>query len=154
MEIRFETRKPLRVAFVRHVGPYQECGIAWEKLTSFAARQGLLTPEALRIGIGHDSPDVTPAAELRYDACLTVHDQFQPTGEIGVQELAGGEYAVVAHRGPYAGLPDAYRWIFGEWLRTSGRTLRSDPFYEVYVSDPHTTPPDDLITEICLPLKS
>lgn len=25
-KVRLEQRKPLRVAFVRHIGPYQECG--------------------------------------------------------------------------------------------------------------------------------
>ena len=154
MEVRFEKRKPLRVAFVRHVGPYQECGSAWEKLCKFAAEHGLLSPETLRIGIGHDSPDITPPEELRYDACLTVDDRFQPTGEIGLQELSGGEYAIVTHRGPYSGLPDAYRWIFREWVPKIGRQLRSGPCFEIYVNDPATTPPEDLLTEIHVPLKS
>ena len=154
MEVRFETRKPVRVAFVRHIGPYQECGVAWETLCKFAAGQGLFSPDTLRIGIGHDSPEITPADQLRYDACLTVDDQFQPTGEIRIQELPGGEYAVIAHRGPYAGLPDAYRWIFREWLPASRRQLRSGPCFEIYVNDPTTTPPEDLITEIYIPLVS
>ena len=107
MEVRIEECKPLRVAFVRHVGPYQECGVAWEMLCKFAVGQGLFSPGALRIGIGHDNPEVTPADKLRYDACLTVDDQFQASGGVGVQELPGGAYAVVTHRGPYSGLPDA-----------------------------------------------
>lgn len=154
VEVRFEKRKPVRVAFVRHVGPYQECGAAWEKLLTFAAQHNLFTPETLRIGIGHDNPEVTPADKLRYDACLTVNDQFQPTDEIGVQELPGGEYAIVTHRGPYEGLPDAYRWLFNKWLPTSGRQRRSAPCFEIYVTDPTTTPPQELVTEICLPLES
>jgi AraC family transcriptional regulator len=154
VEVLFEKRKPLRVAFVRHVGPYQECGAAWEKLWTFAAQYGLFSHETLRIGIGHDNPDVTPSDKLRYDACLTVDDRFQATGEVGVQELPGGEYAMVIHRGPYSGLPDVYRWLFREWLPTSGRELRSAPCFEVYVNDPATTPPEDLVTEICLPLVS
>ena len=77
MEMRFEQRKPVRVAFVRHVGPYQECGAAWEKLRKFAVQQGWSASDVLRIGIGHDNPEVTPADKLRYDACLTVDDQFR-----------------------------------------------------------------------------
>ena len=154
MEIRFEQRKPVRVACVRHVGPYQECGPAWERLCTFAAEKGLFGPGTLQIGIGHDSPDVTPAEKLRYDACLTVDDRFQAEGDVGVLELPGGEYAVGTHRGPYSGLPEAYRWIFGQWLPTSGRQLRAAPCFEIYVNDPTTTPPEDLVTEICLPLVS
>lgn len=153
MEVRLEKRKPLRVAFVRHIGPYQECGSAWEKLCTFAAQKGLFGPDTLRIGIGHDNPDETPAEKLRYDACLTVNDQLQATGEIGVQELAGGEYAVVIHRGSYATLADAYRWMFREWLPKNGRRLRSAPCFEIYVSDPANTPTEEIITEIYFPLE-
>lgn len=154
MEVRIENREPLRLAFVRHIGPYQECGVAWETLLTFAAQHVLLSPETLRIGIGHDNPDVTPADKLRYDACLTVNDQFQPTGEIGVQELPGGEYAIATLRGPYSGLASAYRWLFSQWLPASGRKTRSAPCFEVYANDPATTPEKDLVTEIFLPLTS
>ena len=154
MKIRFEKRKPVRVAFVRHVGPYQECGGAWEKLGKFAAQQGWSPSNVLRIGIGHDDPEVTPPDKLRYDACLTVDDQFQATGEIGMQELPGGEYAVVTHRGSYSTLADTWRRIFREWVPKGGRELRSGPCFEIYVNDPATTPTEDLITEIHVPLKS
>lgn len=154
MEIRLEQRKPVRVAFVRHVGPYQECGVAWEKLCKFAAEQGWSLSNALRIGIGHDNPEVTPAGELRYDACLTVDDQVQATGEIGVQDLPGGEYAVATHRGPYSNLADTWRRVFRDWLPKSGRELRSAPGFEIYVNDPMATPPEELVTLIHVPLKS
>ena len=114
----------------------------------------MFSPEALRIGIGHDNPEVTPPEKLRYDACLTVNEQFQATGEIGVQELPGGEYAIVTHRGPYSGLPDACRRIFRKRVPNSGRKLRSVPCFEIYVNDPATTPPGDLVTEIHVPPES
>ena len=82
MEVRFENREPLRVAYVRHIGPYMECGKAWQTLFAQAGQQGLIGADALRIGIGHDNPDVTPAEKLRYDACLTVGNQAQPSGEL------------------------------------------------------------------------
>lgn len=152
MEVRLETRKPVRVAFVRHVGPYRECGVAWAKLCRFAAEQGWFSPGILRIGISHDDPEVTPSDKLRYDACLTVDDQFKATGEIGVQELPGGDYAVVTHRGPYEALEETYRQLFREWVPNSGRGLRSAPCFEVYCNDPETARPEELVTEIHLPL--
>ena len=32
MEIKIENWEPCKVAFVRHLGPYQECGTAWDQL--------------------------------------------------------------------------------------------------------------------------
>ncbi len=74
MEVRFEKRKQLRVAFVRHVGPYQECDVAWEKLTKFVTGHPSFAPDARAIGIGYDNPEVSPSDKLRYDACLPVDD--------------------------------------------------------------------------------
>jgi hypothetical protein len=48
--------------------------------------------------------------------------------------------------------PAGYRRAFREWLPTSGRKLRSAPCFEVYVSDPATTPFEELVTEIYFPL--
>jgi DNA gyrase inhibitor GyrI len=151
-EVRLEKRSPLRVAFVRNVGPYQECGPTWEKLLKFATEHGLVSSKTLRIGVCYGDPEITPPEQLRYDACLTVNDQFQATGEVGVQELPGGQYAVLTLRGPYSGLAGAYRWFFNEWLPTSGRELRTTPCLEVYVTDPKTTPQEEAVTEIYLPL--
>ncbi len=154
MEVRFQNCKPLRVAYVRHVGPYMECGKAWKTLVAEAGKQGLFGPNTMQIGIGHDNPEVTPAEKLRYDACLTVGDQVQPGGELQVQELPGGEYAIVMHRGSYAGLPGVYRGIFHEWIPASGRTMRKAPCFEVYLNNPNSTAEENLLTEIYVPVES
>jgi AraC family transcriptional regulator len=40
----------------------------------------------------------------------------------------------------------------GEWLPESGRELESAPAIEFYLNSPMTAAPDQLRTEICLPL--
>ncbi|MBX3434878.1 MAG: AraC family transcriptional regulator [Pirellulales bacterium] len=153
VEVRLEKRNPMRVAFVRHVGPYQECGYAWEKLCAFAGPQGWLGPGVETIGVCHDDPDVTPTDKLRYDACLPAPADFDGAGEIGVQEIAGGEYAVTTHRGPYSNLAHTYQRLFHQWLPQSRRELRSSPCLEIYRNDPATTPPEQLATDIYVPLE-
>jgi len=37
---------------------------------------------------------VTPAAELRYDACITVDGGYEPKQPIEWQTIVGGDYAV------------------------------------------------------------
>jgi AraC family transcriptional regulator len=152
VEVRLENCKPMRVAFIRHVGPYRECGAAWEKLCKFAAERGWFSPNIRRIGIGHDFPDVTEPDKIRYDACLTVDDQFKATGEVGVQEIPGGLYAIVTHRGPYEKFEETYHQLFREWVPTCGHELRSFPCFELYHNDPGTARPEDLVTDIYVPL--
>ncbi len=152
MDARVETLEPMRVAFVHHVGPYSECSIAWGKLTMELGRQGLLGGGTRFIGICYDDPEVTPPAKVRYDACVTVGADFQPQGEIGVQTIAGGEYAVTTHLGPYERLGDTYAKLLGEWVPAHGRELRSAPALELYLNDPEGTEPEELITDIYAPL--
>ena len=43
--------------------------------------------------------------------------------------------------------------FIGEWLPTSGRTMKTDvPSYELYLNDPSTTPKHELRTELRVPL--
>lgn len=145
--------KPLRVAFVRHVGPYAGCSVAWDKLCTYMGKEGWLGGDAQFIGLSHDDPEVTPPDKIRYDACVTVDENFRPQGEIGVQVIPGGEYAVTTHFGPYERLNETYARLMGQWLPRSGRELGDSSCFEVYLNDPNSTEPEDLVTDVHVPLK-
>ena len=61
----------------------------------------ILSDKTTKIGIPHDSKDITPTEKLRYDACVTLEglEDFKPKGKVGVQTLQGGKYAVITHHG-------------------------------------------------------
>lgn len=154
MDISIRTLDPLRVAFVRHLGPYQECGGAWQELIAWAGPRGLLGADAVCLGVGHDDPAVTAPARIRYDACIVVPDGTRVEGGIGIRILPGGPHAVTLHRGPYELLPAVYREVIGVWIPGQGRSVdreRSSP-YEIYRNDMRTTPPAELLTEVRIPL--
>ena len=153
MNVKIERLEPMRVAFARHVGPYNEVGKAWEKVCEKLGREGLLGPNCRFIGLCYDDPEVTAPEKIRYDACVTVGDDFNAEGDVGVQTLPGGEFAVVTHEGPYEGLSQTYAALFGQWLPSSGRELRSEPSLEFYFNDPDGTDPEDLLTDIYAPLE-
>lgn len=154
MQVKIEHKDPIRVAFMRHVGPYGEVGATWDKLLPWLGKEGLLGGDSLFIGICHDDPEVTPQDKIRYDACVSVDGSFVPEGDFGVQVIPGGDYAVTTHFGPYQKLGDTYTKLLGQWLPRSGRGLRSAPCFEVYLNDPQSTEPEDLITDIYAPLES
>jgi AraC family transcriptional regulator len=143
MDVRIEKVDAMRVAFVRHVGPYDQVGETWAKLMGWAGPRGLLGPRMAALAILHDDPEVTPPERIRYDACLVVGGDFEPEGEVGVQEIEGGDYAVTTHRGPYAKLGETYARLCGEWLPSSARELRSKPGLEFYRNSPQSTAPEN-----------
>src|SRR5262249_2143259 len=132
MDVRIESFPQTRVAFMRHVGPYDQVGQTWSRFMSWAWPKGLVGPRTRILGIVHDDPEVTPRDCVRYDACIAVDDRFKPEGEVGVQEVGGGEYAIATHQGPYDDLSESYARLCGQWLPASGRELRSAPALEVY----------------------
>ena len=152
MDVRIDSVPLMRVAFMRHVGPYSEVGQTWGKFMSWAWPKGLVGRETKVLGLVHDDPEVTPSDRVRYDACIVVGSGFEPQGEVGVQELGGGKYAISTHRGPYEGLADTYARLCGQWLPAAGYELRSAPAFELYRNSPQDTARDDLLTDIYLPV--
>jgi AraC family transcriptional regulator len=152
LKISVETVAPMQVAFVRHTGPYDQCGAAWDRLCSWLGKEGHLGPGCRFLGISYDDPESTPPDKIRYDACVTVDASFQPAGGIGVQVVGGGDYVRATHFGPYANLKETYGRLMGQWLPRSGRQLRDPPCFEEYVNSPENTPPAELITDVFVPL--
>jgi AraC family transcriptional regulator len=152
LDAHIESIGGMRVAFLRHVGPYDTVGSTWMRLVNWAWPKGLLGPATTFIGICHDDPEITEPEKLRYDAALAVWHEVEPQGEIGVRHLEPGDYGVAIHRGPYNRLGETYVRLCGEWLPASGRELRSAPALEIYLNSPQSTAPEDLLTKVCLPL--
>src|SRR5205085_7515802 len=100
--------------------------------------------DTLVLGVCWDDPEVCPEDKLRFDCCVTVAEGVTGEGEIGTQTIAGGEYAMVTHCGPYAGLEEAYRYLFGTWLPESGREPSDAPPFEVYHRASCETPAEEL----------
>ena len=153
MNVRIKNIEPMRVAFMRHIGPYDEVDQTWKELVAQLAREGHIGAASVFIGIPHDDPDVTPRKELRYDACVTVDETYVSTGAIQVQTIPGGDYAVTTHCGPPELIGDVYAWLFGQWLPRSGREVRSSPSFIVALNNPQDVEPSNRLADIYLPLQ-
>lgn len=153
MNVVIKNIEPRRVAFIRHTGPYAECGAAWDKLCSWAEPRGLLKKENVYLGLCHDNPEITPPEKVRYDACMTVDEGFEPEGEVGVQVIEGGDYAVTLHEGSFETIKDLYAKLCGQWIPSRGREIRSAPNFEICLNDPNVTAPEDLKIEVYVPLE-
>jgi AraC family transcriptional regulator len=150
--VRVKTLRPVRVAFMRHVGPYRNVGSTWDRFLMWMGKEGLLGAGSQFIGICHDDPDVTPARKVRYDVCVSVDEGFAPEGEVGVQVIPGGDHATLTHYGPYRRIGESYARLLGGWLPRSGRDLRPLPCFETYLNSPESTDPEDLVTDLHAPL--
>jgi AraC family transcriptional regulator len=76
----------------------------------------------------------------------------EPPPGFELLDLPGGEIALGLHKGPYDQLVHSYQWLFSQWLPSSGCEAADRPCYETYLNDARTTPPEDLLTQISIPL--
>jgi len=157
MEVKIEKLAPMHVAYVRNIGPYQECGKAWDELFAWACPNNLCTTDTKYLGVGYDDPEQTPPEKCRYDACITVPKGTPTDGNVKTMSIAGGDYAVFLHKGPYEALPQSWKALAEKWLPSSGRETgcgeANRVWFEQYLNDSTQTNPEALLTAIHLPLK-
>jgi AraC family transcriptional regulator len=151
-DVTLRNTEPVALVGVRHIGPYMEIGKAFEVLFGTLHARGLARPDMRMIGVYFDDPDIVPADKLRSIACVAVDGKVATDAPLEPFQLDGGEYAVLRHKGPYADMYRAYRWLYGEWLPTSGRQLRDGLMFEDYLNNPRDVPPTELLTDIYMPL--
>jgi AraC family transcriptional regulator len=154
MNVRIEARPELRVATLRHIGPYHRISEAFARLGDLAGRAGLLDVKPIMLAIYHDDPEVTPEAELRSDAAIVISKHAAVPDGLVEQRVPGGRYACTTHLGPYTQLGDTWARFMGQWLPQSGERLGDGVTYEIYVNNPTEVPPEKLHTDLYVPLAS
>lgn len=140
-----------RLVGLGHKGSYQQIGKAFETYVAIAQTRNLWPQLGASIGVYFDNPDVVPEGDLRSFAGGEYRGDQVPDSMEEVM-LSGGKTAVLTYKGPYSGITAAYHTLFGNWLPTSGEEPADTPCYEIYLNNPREVAPEDLLTEICLPL--
>ncbi|WP_029904259.1 GyrI-like domain-containing protein [Prevotella sp. 10(H)] len=157
MELAPEMREvpPKKVVYIRIIDWYgspDSYRAAWKKLGQFAKKNSLVDKTTEFIGLSFDNPTITAPENCRFYACITTSKEVKPTGPFGILNIGGGLYAVFTLKGPYDGLLDMFYNIFFRWLPESGYKLRNGGSFEKYLNNPDHVSPDELLTEIYVPV--
>lgn len=143
----------MRVAFVPHIGPYENVGAAWGTLfRALFFRMLIGGRKPTCFGIVYNDPQVTEPEKNRYDACVRVSEKYRPAKGILTRVMDSGNYAVALHKGPYNEVGKVYAALCGQWLPESGYELCDGPSLEFYLNNPRKTAPENLLTEIWVPV--
>lgn len=152
MDIILKQLPAARIAYQRLTGPYgPEIGMFWRSVFGeWMAQHGLL--QHVRFGIGLDDPQITPAEQCRYDACVEVPEDFVATPPVFVRQLPGGEHALARFSGTGAEIGQAWMQLFaalpGLGLQANGA------YFERYAEDSNYDPQTGVMTcELCVPVK-
>jgi AraC family transcriptional regulator len=153
MDVEKKRLEALRVATLRHVGPYHRISEAFGRLGEIAGKAGLFKAKPTMLALYHDDPETTPETELRSDAAVVISEDAKLPDGLVEQRLVGGRYACTTHIGPYEELGDAWARFMGHWLPGSGERVGSGVSFELYRNNPMEVPKAELITELYISLE-
>ncbi|KAB2400349.1 MULTISPECIES: AraC family transcriptional regulator [Bacillus] len=153
------TADDIHVAYIRHIGTYEELTIAFpkmiEKLFHYAAKENCHVFEDTKVlTIYHDHHEFTEENHLRTSLCIKIPEGSPvETSDIGIMVIPSGNYAV----GHFEIFQDEYKgawdFLYGEWLPNSGYKPRDSYPFEMYKNDPRRHPENKHIVDIYVPIE-
>jgi len=119
-EVQVRKTEPIRVASVRHIGPYQELGPVHERLQIWVTKNKV-KPNGFVREIGYDNPMQTPPEKCRQEICIPICGSEADDG-IEVKTLPEVTVISVVHQGglDFQSLGPAYQALMG-WAAHEGR---------------------------------
>jgi AraC family transcriptional regulator len=151
-DIAIKTLPKMTAVTVSHIGSYMEINRAFDRLFGWLASRQLIDADIRSLAIFYDDVATVPVAKLRSRAGVVTARKIAVEPPLELTEIAGGDYAVLRHKGLYADMKVAYDWLYGKWLPQSGREPGDAPGLEEYLNNPRDTAPTELLSDIYLPL--
>lgn len=159
--VRVEDLPEQKVIYTRHMGDYKSLAIQFpfllKKLLVFAKKEQLLNQRSNQILVMyHENPEFTDSDKFRTSICLRVPDASVISGndKIGEMAIPKGKYAIGYFKISQEEFPDAWNFMYKEWLFGSGYIPRNEIPFEVYLNDPSKDKENKIEVEICVPVKS
>lgn len=145
---------PQLVAGITRKGPYTLIPELLMKVFCYLEENGFF-PVGMPAFICHEtSPEAVMEANengtAKVEVVWPVAADVQGSGEIKVYELPGGKMARAVHRGPYETSETTYLKLFS-WLEEKELCI-TGPIREIYPNDPRTVKPENILTEILVPV--
>lgn len=109
VDIQLITRDDTDVAYLLHIGPYEQALKAWEQMANLVGLATLIANNTDCYGIPYDHPLITPADKCHYAACITWRDEYATIKQLHRMTLPGGRYAKIHHIGPPENIELSYQ---------------------------------------------
>ena len=153
-EVTVKQTEPRTLAFITMKGPFDQIEGTFGRLFGWVIEKGY-APVGPPLGLYFNSPEQVPPEELLWELQCPLPDDTAPSepdaGGVGIKKVPGVEVASIVHKGPFDEVGKIYGMLW-EWVNSNGYEIVGPP-EEVYFSDPSTTPPEELTTEIRFPVR-
>ena len=150
IDVGIRNQAPIRVACIRDAGPLPEVQPCFERLFRWAGVIEVPTGRVLTLSFQRPG---SPPRRWYWKVAVELYTHERPPPGIELDAVDGGRYGLYRLVGPHEGIGTAYRRLFDEWLPGSGQSVLQRPCVELYRNTPGETAPENLVTDLCVPLK-
>jgi AraC family transcriptional regulator len=147
-EIRIKNADVMTLVYLEHTGPYDRMGDVFARVGEYAAHKRL-TGDI--VGLYFDDPTQVPAERLTARVGITVPQGTVPDSGFGVEEIPAQEVVYAILKGPYEEIAKEYPYMM-QWAEEKGYQV-SGPLMEIYLEAGPDVPPEQLVTEVRIPVK-
>lgn len=140
------------VASVRKVIPaYDQEGILWNILMTETAGMGLQCPEhGYGLAVFYD--EGFKESDVDVEIQSTVKGRYENTANVVFKTVSAVEIASATYKGSYEQITAVHQAV-AIWVNDNGYGFDSPMFCIYHVSPAQTQNPDELVTEVCYPIK-
>jgi AraC family transcriptional regulator len=147
-DILTKTADKMTIVYLEHTGPYDRMGDVFARIGEYAAAKEL-TGDV--VGIYFDDPTVVPGEKQRSQIGILVTEGIMPDSDLHILEIPEQKVVYAILRGPYGGIANEYPYIV-QWAKKKGYSI-SGPLMEIYWEAGPDIPPEELVTEVRIPIK-
>lgn len=124
-----------------------DVGAAFGRVMSALGQAGI-EPAGPPLTVQHEIIDKESNGDI--EVCVPITGEVDASDGVNCRLIEGGSVAMTVHRGRYQEIAPAYHTLTG-WISEHGHELAGPP-REIYLNDPQTVVPDDLLTRVEFPI--
>lgn len=140
------------VASVRQVIPaYDQERILWGMMKKETAGLNMKVADpCYGMAVFHD--EGYKESDVDVEIQMSVKGSYENTDHVVFKTVPAVEFASAVIKGSYEQLTSVHR-VLAQWVRDNGYEFNGAMFCIYHVSPAHTQNPDELVTEVCYPVK-
>lgn len=157
LSFEIEILPDFELLFLEHKGAYDNISQlqkTWSQFINYLKTKNSYSEQDTFFTEFLDDETISDHIHCRYNLALILERplSFELDGFLQTRMHYQQKYAKFIHKGAPETCAETYQKIYAFWMFDIGLELKDAPTLEFYLNDPDTTPSDELLTEIYIPV--
>lgn len=149
MKVEEKRIEEAKVAYIPYRGSYDKIQELIQKVGQWVSEHDLEMTGRV-YGTYYNTPEEVAEEDLQYEIGISFAGDAYQDANVGVKEIPAHTVLAAMHQGPYTEVGPVIHAVV-EYAVENGYDIVG-PITEIYLNDPSSTPEDELLTEVHLPV--